>query len=504
VFGIFSENSTRSFVLVIFCYKFTQLPQAAGRYGQGYEKTMRNIALVILTVYTFQVSAQKIRPEIKNLVKKIEKYNELQSEHVGIGGMTTDQYRNFEKLKNNATTEELLKLLNHKNSVVKGYTSWALADNKYPKLANIFAEFLRTGETATTQEGCIVSTDELARGFYHRVLYQHFENKITEQDSLFFQSQIKQLDSVILYGKNKTDLISKALENNNGNPKTYERIKELALKDKNIEAIEALALYKREEDIPEFKKLGELSFLAIAKFPDTKFWDFLVSYKLKFESESYLLAVSAFKSEKSSEILTDLLKTIDKESIPYLSEVITKNYCSHYQYLILSIWENYKIIDIRATKLLINDIPEKASISFANALSSNKDYRFLEFDNDYGQSELILPLIFENIKNYQNDKILNICKVNVNSTKFTKLGHFLTFIKDNKLTETNGEILNRLQQKNIPFEIFHLTETILSFKNPNDIEKIVNTLKTKQEDWDIGNWSEHFRNLFKEYNITID
>ncbi|NNT72356.1 hypothetical protein HKT18_09035 [Flavobacterium sp. IMCC34852] len=465
---------------------------------------MKNIALLILTVYSFQVSAQKIRPEIKNLVQKIEKYNELQSEHVGIGGQTTDQYRNFEKLKNKATINELLELLNHKNSVVKGYTSWALADKKYPKLSNIFTEFLRTGETATTQDGCIVSTDELAREFYHRVLYQHFENKLTEQDSLFFQSQIKQLDSVILYGKHKTDLMSKALENNNGNPKTYERIKYFALNEKNIEAIEALAIYQRKEDIPEFKKLGELAFSAIAKFPDDEFWDFLLSYNLKFESDSYMLAVSAYKTEKSAEVLTNILKTIDKKSIAYLSEVITKNYCTHYQSLILYIWENYKMIDLRATKLIIKDIPEKASISFAKGLLSSQDYRLLEFDNDYGDSEMILPLIFENIKKYQNDKILNICKLNINSTKFIKLGLFLTFIKDNKLTETNNEILNRLEQKNIPFEVFHLTETILSFKNPNDTEKIINLLRANQKDWDRGNWSEHFRNLFKEYAISFD
>jgi len=465
---------------------------------------MKNIALFILTVYSFQVSAHKIRPEIKNLVQKIEKYNELQSEHVGIGGQTTEQYRNFEKLKNKATINELLELLKHKNSVVKGYTSWALADKKYSKLSNIFTEFLRTGETATMQDGCIVSTDELAREFYHRVLYQHFENKLTEQDSLFFQSQIKQLDSVILYGKYKTDLMSKALENNNGNPKTYERIKFLALNEKNIEAIEALAIYQRKEDIPELKKLGELAFSAIAKFPDAEFWDFLISYKLKFESNSYMLAVSAYKTEKSSEVLTDILKTIDKESIAYLSEVITKNYCNHYQSLILYIWENYKMIDLRATKLIIKDIPEKASISFAKGLLSSQEYRLLEFDNDYGDSEMILPLIFENINKYQNDKILNICKLNINSTKFIKLGLFLTFIKDNKLTETNGEILNRLEKKNIPFEVFHLTETILSFKNPNDKEKLIKLLRANQEDWDRGNWSEHFRNLFKEYDITFD
>ena len=162
------------------------------------------------------------------------------------------------------------------------------------------------------------------------------------------------------------------------------------------------------------------------------------------------------------------------------------------------------MIDLRATKLIIKDIPEKASISFAKGLLSSQEYRLLEFDNDYGDSEMILPLIFENINKYQNDKIFNICKLNINSTKFIKLGLFLTFIKDNKLTETNGEILNRLEKKNIPFEVFHLTETILSFKNPNDKEKLIKLLRANQEDWDRGNWSEHFRNLFKEYDSTFD
>ena len=149
---------------------------------------MRQVLVIILALFAFESSGQKIRPEIKKLAQKIEKYNELESDHVGYAGVTTDQYRNFEKLRDKATYDELLQLIEYKNSVVKGYSSWALADKKYPKLVDIFTEFLRTGESATTQHGCIVSEGDLASEFYSRVFYQHFHNVLSVEDSLFFQS----------------------------------------------------------------------------------------------------------------------------------------------------------------------------------------------------------------------------------------------------------------------------------------------------------------------------
>ena len=59
--------------------------------------------------------SQTIRHEINDLVQKIEKYNELESEHVGVAGETTVQYRNFIKLREKATIDELLFLLKNKN-----------------------------------------------------------------------------------------------------------------------------------------------------------------------------------------------------------------------------------------------------------------------------------------------------------------------------------------------------------------------------------------------------
>lgn len=465
---------------------------------------MKQSLVIALTVFVFQVLGQQVRHEIKKLAQKIEEYNELESEHVGYAGVTTDQYRNFEKLRDKATVDELLQLLEYNNSVVKGYSSWAIADKKYPHLSGILAEFLRTGESVVTQHGCIVSEGDLASEFYNRVFYQHFHNELSVEDSLFFQSQIQQLDSVVLYSDKDSYLLSRALLNNNGNPKNYERIRYLAFKKKKTAAIQALAIYQKNQDIEDFKNLKEKSFVAIAKFPDKNFWEFLLSYQGKDVSKNYLMAISAFKTDQSAKVLANMLPTIQKDKINEVTEALTKNYCASYQPLILEIWEQYKTIDIRATEQLINDIPEEAARSFSIGLLSTEQINFVQYDHDYGTSDAILPLMLECIERYQRDTLPKVCEANILTAESTSLNQFLACVKKNEMTETSDKILERLTQKNRAYEIFHLTETILTFINPNQKDELVNILETNRKDWDWGNWSEHFQKLFKQYDIKIE
>lgn len=212
------------------------------------------IVLLIIILFCFQVSGQKIRPEIKRLVNKIEKYNVLESKHVGEAGETTKQFRNFERLREKASYDELLLLLKHNNSVIKGYSSWALVDKMYPNLSEILYEFIRTEEVVISMDGCIQMEQKLTTSFYDRVYYQHFYNKLSIKDSIFFQSQIKKLDSVILYTKKPHYLLYYALSNNNANPNHYDRIRHLAFNNKYVSAIEALAVYNKKEDIEDIKK----------------------------------------------------------------------------------------------------------------------------------------------------------------------------------------------------------------------------------------------------------
>jgi hypothetical protein len=472
--------------------------------GKAKKSAMKQTFLIILTLLTLQLEAQKISPEINSLAKKIAKYNQLESEHVGIAGETTVQYINFTELRDKATIDELLELLKHGNSVVKGYSSWALADRLDPRLTDILADFLSNKDSAITQHGCIVSEDDLASEFYSRVFYQHIHNKLSETDSLFFQSQIPKLDSVILYGNNDGYLVNKALSNNNGNPKNYERIKELAVTNNNKSSLVALAKYQNQNDISLFIKQGKNSFLAISVFPDTKFWDFLLGYRFTEKSLDYFLAVSSYKNASSTELLNEFYSSCNNTQINNLDEALIKNYCIPYQDLILQIWENYKTIDYTITQSLITDCPEKASLSFAKGLLKDGKYNFLEIDYNYGTKDSILPLMFDNIVTFNPSLLNDICIKNIANSKFMELATILNIVEANQINETIPGILDRLSNKNYPFEIFHLTETLLSFNNSEANMQLIKILETNKNDWDRGNWSKHFRKLFKEKNIEIE
>lgn len=465
---------------------------------------MKQILIILLTVFTFQVSGQEIRPEVKKLVHKIQKVNQLNSKRVGFTGAITEQYLDFEKLREKATIDELLKLLEYENSVVKAYSAWALVDKMYPNLASLFVEFLNSGETVRTQHGCIVTDSEISSEFYNRVVYQHIHNKLTPIDSLFFLSQKEQLDSIILYGERNNYFLRNALLGNNANPDTYERIRYWAFNKKNAYGIEALAVYQKKEDIADFKKLGEQAFVAIAKFPATEFWDFLLSYKGKNQSTEYLMALAVFKTEESAKVLTEIFSNLTEDEVGSLSGILSDNYCTFYQDLLLEIWEKYQTISYGTTKQLISDISLKAAKSFSIGLLSDEELYFVHKDYDFASVDKILPLMLESIKEYDNSQLLNVCKNRIKISKFTIVEQLMQFIKDNHFTEMSDEILTRLQQKNQAFEVFHLTKTILSFDNPEDKIKVINTLKVNQKDWDWGNWSGSMRKLLKAYDIEFD
>ena len=103
MFGIFSENSMRSFVLVIFCYKFTQLPQAATRCIQCIFRTYADLILVGFSHHIYR----KLLPKRKATnFKKSEK------------NCTENLQRHFSDISN------LMTILNRKLIII---------DNRKPK-----------------------------------------------------------------------------------------------------------------------------------------------------------------------------------------------------------------------------------------------------------------------------------------------------------------------------------------------------------------------------------
>ncbi len=452
---------------------------------------------------SYTLSGQEIRPEIKAIVQKLEQFNVLHSQQVGTSGRTTEIYKLFEELRDKASIEELLALIEYKNSAVKAYASWALLDNRYPDLSNIFSTFLKQRYSVITGYGCRVSESEISTGLYYRLLNQKINSNSSENDSLYFQIQLERMDSVILYSNIETSLKYEALINNKGNAKTYYRIRELAAEPNNIPGLVALAEYKDRDDIQFLMDHGTNSFSAISVFPDSAFWNFILSYKSTERSYDYFLAVSSFKNVSALEVMTEIYLTCDTLQINYLDKALIQNYCSLYQDLILKIWEEHKTIDFSVANKLSVECPEKASKSFAKGLLIDKDINLLQFNQYHRIDELILFML-QTISKHNDDLLLSICCKNVLTAKSVHLVPFIEVIIAKQFSQSIPNMLYRLRGDNQAIEIFHLSKTLLSFKNKETNLELQEILKNNQQFWDWGNWSESFRHLFKEYSIEIE
>ena len=468
---------------------------------------MKYPLLFIFIIFTYSLSAQDISLKTDSIINSITKGVQLDYSSIGVAGETSSQYLNFEKLKETATREELLALLNHKNSVVKGYAIWCLVDSKYENLKEILIQFIKTGEKVTVQNGCNVFDEQLATELYNRVINQSFYNKLSKTDSLFFSDQHRILDQIMYYfGKDNIALFF-ALGNNKANPENYTIIHKLAFEKKNNDALVEIAKYQKKADIEAIKKEGKRAFAAISYFPNPEFWDFLMQYKGKEMSLHYFLAVASFKNNRSlislSLIYTMLKKSSSISKITLLDEALIKQYSPIYKDLIYSIFEDYKTIDLTITKKLLNEDPAITTKHFIKGLLSNRPYNFLEIDYNYGTNDSILPLILNNVKKYQFEKLSLICKKNITVAQFTDLTNYLDLIKSYKLTECNELLLCRLKHKNSPFEIYHIVSTLLSFHDQKMNTQVIIELRKTKKDWNEGNWADAFKDLFIQYRISV-
>lgn len=266
-------------------------------------KTMKITSVLIITLVVSISTA--CGQSVDNIVRKITDVNEVQYEHVGIAGQPSENYQNFEKLKEKADIPTLIQLTENKNPVVSCCASWALIDKGYSDLAAIFSKYLNSDKSVATFSGCIKSEDNLSSEFYHR-----FWNKTTDKKT---NQILVQLDSLILYHDNPDWLLlTRALENR-VYPKSYnQRIANLAFDKGYKEAIFYLSNWYKAEYIDQLRQ-------ALVKYlKNTKFKD--VGTTPYYETVAELLK---FNDEKIKETVIEKLKKdrhweYDKEKFKFL------------------------------------------------------------------------------------------------------------------------------------------------------------------------------------------
>lgn len=123
-------------------------------------KTKTLIIFLFLPILSFAQNLElnyqkrKIRKEIRKIVAKIAKGNEIHSECIGYSCKITSQYKHFERLIKKANLEELVELTKHPQPVVRGYAFWGLAKKHYEDLAEIFVAHANDEELVFQMDGC--------------------------------------------------------------------------------------------------------------------------------------------------------------------------------------------------------------------------------------------------------------------------------------------------------------------------------------------------------------
>jgi hypothetical protein len=206
---------------------------------------------ITLTLLLILISTNKLRSQNLNaIVNNIAKINEVQ--FYGQSGKY-ENFENFELLKKKSNITQLLKLIEHKNSVVACYSSFALIDKNYNQIHEIFTKLLLDNKKVTTLGGCIEAEDEISALFYE---YFISLNKLSENEK---NKVISKLDSISIHIGNSNRLINKALEkkvNDNYN----QQIKYLAYQKYNKDALFYISNWNIETD-KETLKNGWLNYI---------------------------------------------------------------------------------------------------------------------------------------------------------------------------------------------------------------------------------------------------
>jgi hypothetical protein len=312
---------------------------------------MRSLLLILMLVTVGSADAQHLSMKTRLKVKRIRIVNNLHDSQVGFAGHESGQYRAFVWLSGHASTEELLRLSRHRNGVVRAYAGWALADRKYPRLDEVFLSFLlKPGEISKTG-GCIVTGSTVAYEFYQRTYFAGWKydqdslRSFREADSLFYTGQRRRMDSILF---TQPHLMNSAPEFLNTNfldtvfPANYEKIKDMAVKERYYSVIEALVMYRKPEDLSLIIGLEDFSLSIIEKVHDPVYWPTLKEYATN-DALKYLSVIASYKNAEALDFLSAVSDTLHHSyHLRLLAEALQRNFTGIYSELLSRMKKNYE------------------------------------------------------------------------------------------------------------------------------------------------------------------
>ena len=179
----------------------------------------------------------------------------MESEYVGFGGTKSDEYKRFQKIKSNATDEELVELINHENPIVRTYGFLGLIEREKMKPSDAFEKALENNESFSKMRSDQILTSGICTQIYFDLLNRTSKNN----------QQIKVIDSIIIYEIDSTHFLHHMALNDKKHQSTFDiRIRHLAEKYQNKAAILYLDRHAIEVDTTQI--IESINFIVENKF----------------------------------------------------------------------------------------------------------------------------------------------------------------------------------------------------------------------------------------------
>jgi hypothetical protein len=277
-------------------------------------------------------------PSLDKVVKEMSDYKMFEYEVVGLTAESSLQWARYEIILSKCSEADLLKLCDNESPVVRSYAFQGLVEKKSSKVFEVLVNHIHdTGEFDRIM-GCMVDPCYVTDFYLEQVGYFPEDSTTPYKIS---SEQRTYLDSLMLYGNevtlrmshyNQIKLRSRnyMLESLTLKDTYYKRLREI-VKSGVIEALPALAKFKKPNDISVIKNVYETNgligegfvFDAITYFPHPQLFYIVekevtndLNHDNYFDRSNYKYykALLQFKTSRSKELLTQTISKCVSEN----------------------------------------------------------------------------------------------------------------------------------------------------------------------------------------------
>ncbi|MEM7573971.1 MAG: hypothetical protein AAF433_13775 [Bacteroidota bacterium] len=310
---------------------------------------MRNVFYLLCLV--FWLSCHSIERDLAVL----KNADQLESAYLGIVGSPSKTYAAFDRLKEKLSIDDWLELSRDTNTVTRGYAGWALIDLEYPRLEEVYEEFLQNDGFVSTMSGCIMMGTTLSSELFWKL--KGCARSPDYPLAAFCHDKLQEITAVNIRNLSLLDSfrINSAFQITEADPEYYEAIRTFVLDQTHEYAIISLAKYQREEDLELILNSQKYQFAAIEQFQHPRLWAYLEGiqdsvYTLGFNRLPYFFSVASFPTEAAEKLMeeqsVEAIQRGDTRVIGAIQQAINKYPRLEYLRIVERFWTEAATINL--------------------------------------------------------------------------------------------------------------------------------------------------------------